>query len=112
MRTFPGIGNLQVVRFSGAGQTVESVVARYMSSGLVEYAEPDYVVSIDQNIPNIKIGIVADVQHFVRRTAELAACHVKHRRIGLDRPVRMRREDGLEVTAQADCSDTRVAVGE
>lgn len=43
LRTFHSIRNLQVIEVP-AGETVESFVAKYQQSGLVEFAEPDYLV--------------------------------------------------------------------
>ncbi len=40
-RTFSGIGNLQVVKLP-PGVSVQQAIDHYKSSGLVEYAEPDY----------------------------------------------------------------------
>ncbi len=46
LRTFAGIGNWQVLSVPQGG-TVESLVAKYRQSGLVEFAEPDYTVHAD-----------------------------------------------------------------
>jgi subtilisin family serine protease len=43
LRTFEGIGRLQVVAVP-AGEAVSSLIAIYQQSGLVEFAEPDYVM--------------------------------------------------------------------
>ncbi|MGZ5565463.1 MAG: S8 family serine peptidase, partial [Limisphaerales bacterium] len=43
-RSYPHMGNLQVVKLP-AGMSVEEAVKSYHDSGLVEYAEPDYQVS-------------------------------------------------------------------
>jgi len=43
LRTFEGIGRLQVLRVPG-GQRVPELVAKYEQSGLVKFAEPDYLV--------------------------------------------------------------------
>jgi len=43
LRTFDGLGHLQVVTVP-QGETVPSWVAKYQQSGLVEFAEPDYLV--------------------------------------------------------------------
>src|SRR5437773_3160164 len=40
LQTFEGIGRLQVLRVP-EGETVQSLIARYQQSGLVEFAEPD-----------------------------------------------------------------------
>src|SRR5947208_4650195 len=41
LQTFEGIGGLQILRVP-EGETVQSLIARYQQSGLVEFAEPDY----------------------------------------------------------------------
>jgi subtilisin family serine protease len=43
VRTFEGIGRLQVVRVP-KGETVQSLIGQYQKSGLVEFAEPDYTI--------------------------------------------------------------------
>src|SRR5204863_8485891 len=43
LRTFPGIGNLQVVGLR-QGTDIDATIAAYLQSGLVEYAERDYGV--------------------------------------------------------------------
>jgi len=43
MRTYPAIGNLQVLRLPPA-TSVAAALDRYRRSGLVEYAEPDYIL--------------------------------------------------------------------
>jgi subtilisin family serine protease len=42
-RTFARLKRLQVVRVP-SGETVESLIAKYRRSGLVEFAEPDYLI--------------------------------------------------------------------
>jgi subtilisin family serine protease len=42
LQTFEGIGRLQIISVP-AGETVPGLVARYQKSGLVEFAEPDYL---------------------------------------------------------------------
>ena len=42
LRTFDGIGHLQVLRVP-QGETVSSLISQYQKSGLVEFAEPDYL---------------------------------------------------------------------
>jgi subtilisin family serine protease len=42
LQTFEGIGRLQVVALP-AGETVPGLVAKYQKSGLVQFAEPDYI---------------------------------------------------------------------
>jgi subtilisin family serine protease len=51
LRTFDGIGHLQVLRVP-KGETVPSLIAQYQKSGLVEFAEPDYLVYADTTSPN------------------------------------------------------------
>src|SRR5687768_3902651 len=43
LRTYPENGNLQVLLLP-AGSTVPAMIAAYEESGLVEYAEPDFIV--------------------------------------------------------------------
>ena len=42
-RVFPGIGNLQVLELP-PGASVPAVLAAYQQNGLVQYAEPDYIL--------------------------------------------------------------------
>jgi hypothetical protein len=52
LRAWPRFGNLQVIQIS-QGESVASTIARYRDSGLVQYAEPDFIYTIgDHNIPN------------------------------------------------------------
>ena len=51
MRTFEGIGNLQLVRLP-RGETVRGLIQKYEQSGLVAYAEPDYRILLAGNPPN------------------------------------------------------------
>ena len=51
LRTFGGIGHLQVLRVP-KGETVPSLIAQYQKSGLVEFAEPDYIGQIFSTTPN------------------------------------------------------------
>lgn len=51
VQTFDGIGNLQVVRLP-KGETVPGFIQKYEQSGLVEYAEPDYIVQTAVTTPN------------------------------------------------------------
>ncbi len=51
IRTFEGIGNLQIVRVS-KGETVAGFIQKYESSGLVEFAEPDYAGRAFATMPN------------------------------------------------------------
>lgn len=50
LRTFEGIGRLQVLSVP-RGETVSGLIAKYQQSGLVEFAEPDYVAHLAA-IPN------------------------------------------------------------
>lgn len=43
LKTFNGLGHLQLVEVP-KGETVAGLVAKYQKSGLVEFAEPDYLV--------------------------------------------------------------------
>jgi subtilisin family serine protease len=45
LRTFPGIGNLQVLQIP-AGSLVADLISAYQASNLVQYAEPDYIVHL------------------------------------------------------------------
>jgi subtilisin family serine protease len=45
IRTFPGIGNLQVIKLP-PGLTVERALAHYRNNPLVAYAEPDYQLQV------------------------------------------------------------------
>ena len=51
LRTFDGIGHLQVLRVP-KGETVPGFIAQYQKSGLVEFAEPDYIGQIFSTTPN------------------------------------------------------------
>ncbi len=51
LKTFERIGRLQVLRLP-QGETVQSLIAKYQQSGLVEFAEPDYVGHIFSTTPN------------------------------------------------------------
>ena len=51
LRTFNRIGRLQVLRVP-KGETVTNLIAAYQKSGLVEFAEPDYLVYADATMPN------------------------------------------------------------
>jgi subtilisin family serine protease len=50
-RTFNRMGGMQVITLP-AGETVPGFLARYRQSGLVEFAEPDYLGHIYSTIPN------------------------------------------------------------
>jgi len=50
-REFAAIGGLQVIRIP-SGETVSSLIAKYQQSGLVAFAEPDYLVYADATLPN------------------------------------------------------------
>jgi subtilisin family serine protease len=51
LQTFEGLGHLQVLSVP-AGETAEGFIAKYLQSGLVEFAEPDYLVYADATTPN------------------------------------------------------------
>jgi subtilisin family serine protease len=51
LKTFAGIGRLQVIRVP-KGETVQSLIATYQRSGLVDFAEPDYAVHASATTPN------------------------------------------------------------
>jgi subtilisin family serine protease len=51
LQTFEGMGRMQVVRVP-KGETVKSFIAKYERSGLVEFAEPDYMGHIFATTPN------------------------------------------------------------
>jgi subtilisin family serine protease len=51
LRTFNRIGRWQVLRVP-QGETVTNLIAAYQKSGLVEFAEPDYLVYADATLPN------------------------------------------------------------
>ena len=48
---FARMRNLQILEVP-AGETVESLITKYQQSGLVEFAEPDYLVYADATLPN------------------------------------------------------------
>ena len=50
-QTFPAAGGSQVITLP-AGETVSGLVAKYQQSGLVEFAEPDYLVHANATLPN------------------------------------------------------------
>jgi subtilisin family serine protease len=51
LRTFDKLGRLQVLRVP-KGETVSSLIAQYQKSGLVEFAEPDYLGHVFSTTPN------------------------------------------------------------
>lgn len=51
LRSFPGIRGLQVLRVP-AGESVSNLIAQYRRSGLVEFAEPDYIGQVFDTTPN------------------------------------------------------------
>ncbi len=51
LRTFDGIGHLQILRVP-EGETVPGLIAQYQKSGLVEFAEPDYIGQVFDTNPN------------------------------------------------------------
>ena len=50
-RTFAAVGGSQVIALP-AGETVPGLIAKYQQSGLVEFAEPDYVGHVYDTKPN------------------------------------------------------------
>lgn len=50
-QAFPAVGGSQVITLP-AGETVPTLIAKYQQSGLVEFAEPDYLVYADATTPN------------------------------------------------------------
>ncbi|HEX5220907.1 MAG TPA: S8 family peptidase [Verrucomicrobiae bacterium] len=46
LQRFPGLGELQVVSVP-AGETVSGLIAKFEQSGLVQYAEPDFLRQLD-----------------------------------------------------------------
>ena len=53
LRVFDGIGHLQVLRVP-PGETVSNLVVQYQKSGLVEFAEPDYIGQVFDTKPSEK----------------------------------------------------------
>ncbi|MGC9941132.1 MAG: S8 family peptidase [Verrucomicrobiota bacterium] len=51
LHTFARMAQVQILRVP-KGETVQSLIAKYQQSGLVEYAEPDYTVHAAANLPN------------------------------------------------------------
>jgi subtilisin family serine protease len=51
LRTFDKLGRLQILRVP-KGETVSSLIAKYKQSGLVEFAEPDYLGHVFSTTPN------------------------------------------------------------
>ena len=51
LRTYEGLDRLQVLSVP-KGETAQSLIAKYQQSGLVEFAEPDYLVYADATTPN------------------------------------------------------------
>src|ERR1035437_8474288 len=49
--TFDAVGGSQVITLP-AGETVPTLIAKYQQSGLVVFAEPDYLVYADATTPN------------------------------------------------------------
>ena len=50
-RTFAAVGGSQVIALP-AGETVPGLIAKYQQSGLVEFAEPDYIGHVFSTTPN------------------------------------------------------------
>ena len=51
LQSFEGLGRMQVLSVP-KGETAQSLIAKYQQSGLVEFAEPDYLVYADATTPN------------------------------------------------------------
>jgi subtilisin family serine protease len=51
LQSFKGFGDIQVIRLP-PGQSVREYANRYRASGLVQFAEPDYLVRAAATIPN------------------------------------------------------------
>jgi subtilisin family serine protease len=51
IQSFPAIGNLQIIA-TPSGQTIRSLEDKYKGSGLVEYAEPDYIRHLNSTEPD------------------------------------------------------------
>src|SRR5262245_49173889 len=51
IQRFPAIGDLQIIRTS-PGETILNLIAKYKSSGLVEFAEPDFIRQLNLTEPN------------------------------------------------------------
>ncbi|HVR35719.1 MAG TPA: hypothetical protein VMS21_07690, partial [Methylomirabilota bacterium] len=51
LRSYPHIGNIQVVELP-QGVTVAEAIDDFENSGLVKYAEPDYIIQATQTHPN------------------------------------------------------------
>src|SRR6185436_20096416 len=51
LRRFPAFGKVQILRLPAA-RSVPEMVRRYLASGLVAFAEPDYLVHLASVFPN------------------------------------------------------------
>jgi subtilisin family serine protease len=51
VRTFKTFGAIQVLQVP-EGDTVQSLIAKYQRSGLVDFAEPDYILRASATLPN------------------------------------------------------------
>src|SRR5438128_1035275 len=51
LQTFPAIGNLQVLA-PPEGESAQNLIAKYKGSGLVDFAEPDFVRQLNSTMPN------------------------------------------------------------
>jgi len=51
LQMFPAMGNLQVLAVP-QGETVQNLITKYEESGLVKFAEPDYLRWLDSTMPN------------------------------------------------------------
>jgi subtilisin family serine protease len=51
IQSFPSIGNLQIIA-TPPGENIPNLVGKYKSSGLVEFAEPDFIRKLNLTEPN------------------------------------------------------------
>ena len=73
--------------------------------------DPDRVQPRRACASHVELDIVSEVDHFFRRTAELAAGEVKERGLGFARAMGVRRNDGVKQVIEPDLHETRIAVG-
>jgi len=64
LNVFPALGNLHVIKVP-AGMTASALIYKYQTSGLVQYAEPDYYVHAlnDPNDPDYLDGDLWDLKN-------------------------------------------------
>jgi subtilisin family serine protease len=74
LASFPRSGDVQVVSVP-AGQTVGGLIARYQESGLVEFAEPDYIRTLDlaPNDPKFLDGTLWALNNNANPNADISA---------------------------------------